>query len=152
MSTRTLVKPKMDLLWVRELRAAGYNPSKTKFADEKLKFTIPSDPSWRRGCVIGEPCGCTGWKAIMERDDVEACWLYAHIAIVVFTDGRILKYEHNGLIPNSQDITLIMTPPGDYYLNPVRASDKRGRRNMPTNTKIGAYPQRGRRSSPRPRA
>lgn len=130
--------------WKREMRKAGI-PNRVKDATWRkhgpLEFEIPDDPLFFGGCVIGDACNCTAAKAIKGLEGVLWTWVGASKAIVVFADGRQLRYQHSGVIPKMQD-RLMMPPPGVYRLNPPRPSVRLGRNRTGTGEK-GKVPQRG---------
>lgn len=108
------------------LKDAGYEPYVTD-ATEPLEFTVPKDPRWRKGLVVGEPNGCTAAKGCRDIPEVVDAFILAKVAFIVFDGGDIVRYEHEGLIPNQLD-NFIMTPPGTYRLNAVSPSHRLGKK------------------------
>jgi hypothetical protein len=131
--------------WIDELSAVGLDPEKVVDAVEPFHFEIPKDPKFIKGCVIGDPCNCSASKAIKSNIDVTFVWVGAHMAIIAFANGSILRYQHNGVVPKSQD-NLIMPPPGKYRLIPPKPSNKLGARRR-TGQRTGDKPATGRRLS-----
>jgi hypothetical protein len=127
--------------WQMEVSKRGRNPGDVVDAEYELEFTIPDDPMFLRGCVIGVPTKCTAAKAVKEEPGVVWAWISAIRAVVEFDNGEILRYVHNGVIPKTQD-QLIMPPPGEYRLMPPRGTQKLGSKHRVA---------RGKRDKPRKR-
>lgn len=106
------------------LRDHGYEPMVVD-ATEPLEFEIPKNAKWRRGLIIGDPNACSAAKGCKDIPEVADAFILAKMAIIVFNDGRQIRYRHDGLIPKSQD-EFLMTPPGTYSLRPVPPSLRMG--------------------------
>jgi len=131
------------MTWMRELSLLGKDPDLVKDAETPFLFEIPDNPRFFKGCVIGDPCNCSASKAIMNEKDVVWAWVGAHIAIVEFSSGDILRYQHTGVIPKTQD-KLIMPVPGIYRLSVIRPSQRLGGKSR-TGNRTGKKPATGRR-------
>jgi hypothetical protein len=107
------------------LEELGYDLSRIRDATVPLEFEVPDDPAFIKGCVIGNPCACTGAKAVLEIKGVEWCWIGVKKAYVAFVGGEVLRYVHDGVIPKAQD-NLTMPPPGTYKLRPPTVADRLG--------------------------
>lgn len=138
------------------LSVNGHSWSDVRDATDALTFTVPDDPIFLRGCVIGDGSACTGSKAVRMLEGVSAAYIGAAAAYVIFDDGRVLRYDHAGIIPKAQD-RLTMPPPGSYKLRPPRKSNSLGKPQGPSARAHGAKreallkykrPQSGNRYSP----
>lgn len=88
--------------WKSEIRKAGLHPSKVRDAHHTLALG-EVEVQDLKGAVIGDPCRCCGARLIQRKTGAKFVWVGAAIAIVAFSDKRILRFYHNGGIPSMQD-------------------------------------------------
>jgi hypothetical protein len=127
----------------------GYG--EVKDASENLDFVIPERNTEQyiiivKGSTIGDGTNCAAARSVKQTPDVEAVWMGAASAYVVFSKpNEILRYQHYGVIPKSQDEG-IFPEPGKYTLRVPAKSHKLGLSRTSKN-KQGPRPNRGRRLS-----
>jgi len=107
--------------WRADARAVGLDPADVTDASEGTEFHVPDhdEPEWKellKGATIGDGSNCIGARCAL-RYIPGADWVHigASVAVVHYTDGRLLRYLHNGIIPKAQDEGHY-PPPGQHTL------------------------------------
>jgi hypothetical protein len=74
-----------------------------------------------KGSVIGDPENCTGARCIKKQTEAVWVWVGVTVAIIGYSNGRLIRSEHNGEIPRSQDEGFF--PIGRYKFRAPRPSN-----------------------------
>jgi len=87
--------------WKSQLKLAGYDPVHVKDAAREIHAVITRQDI--KGSVNGHESLCTGARCIQRTFNAEFALVGASIAIVAFSKKTILRFRHNGFVPNMQD-------------------------------------------------
>lgn len=87
--------------WHSQLSARGFDYRKVRDATEPLELTIEKQDV--KGSVNGDEVNCTGARCIKRNAQAPLALVGAGVAIVVYSKTRMIRYRHNGTVPNLQD-------------------------------------------------
>ena len=119
--------PYLENMYYRKaLRVAGFDPDGIKDAQKSDEFTLHIGPKELKGSEIGNPMNCAGAKACMKQQDAIFAWVGASMAILGFADGRLIRYQHNGQLPQKHDQGMFAV--GNYKFTHVRTHNLMGMR------------------------
>lgn len=121
--------------WQREAREAGIDPRAVEDGQGTLEVIIPdySTPLGKKmikGARIGVGSECVGARcALWSIPGAEWVYVGARVAIVFYENGKLLRYEHTGIIPKNQDAGFYPKP-GTYALKMASPSRQLGQRRL----------------------
>jgi hypothetical protein len=102
----------------KALKAAGLDPADIRGAKIGEEFTLHIGAKELKGSQIGHPLHCAGAKACLQQQHATFAWIGASMAILGFPDGRLLRYVHDGRLPQKHDQGMFAV--GDYKFKHIK--------------------------------
>jgi hypothetical protein len=112
----------------KALKAAGFDPAAIKDAGIEDEFTLHITAKELKGSQIGHPMKCAGAKACRQQTHASFAWVGASMAILGFPNGRLIRYHHNGQLPQKQDQGMFAV--GDYEFRHIKPCHKTAARKL----------------------